>query len=374
MKIIVCGDICFNSINENKACEGDVNTLFTNAASLIKNADISICNLECPLTDSNIKLQKSGPNLKASAQSVNVLSKVGFNIVSLANNHILDYGEIGVKDTIFACESKGIKTVGAANNFINARKPCIVENNGLKIGFYSVADNECASATEDSYGANGFDYCETFDDVRKASELCDALIVLYHTGLEHYQYQSPDLQKRCKKIADCGAKAVICQHSHCIGTFEEHNGSLILYGQGNFLFAKEGKDEKWNTALLLEFNIEKEGFSWRFLPSEIKDGHVELADDDKAKHILNELYRRSDEVENDTALYAKWDEFNRNRIGMYWNVLMCWPRLIYIANKLLNNRIVKLLVPKRKAIVVENIIRCESHRESLQYIIHHRYI
>ena len=92
--------------------------------------DSSICNLECPLTDSNIKLQKSGPNLKASAQSVNVLSKVGFNIVSLANNHILDYGEIGVKDTIFACESKGIKTVGAANNFINARKPCIVENNG----------------------------------------------------------------------------------------------------------------------------------------------------------------------------------------------------------------------------------------------------
>lgn len=315
MKIIVCGDICFNSINENKACKGDADALFTNAVSLIKNADISICNLECPLTDSNDKLLKSGPNLKAPSNSVNVLGKVGFNIASLANNHILDYGEVGVKDTIFACEANGIKTVGAANNSINARKPCIINSSELKIGFYSVADNECASATEKSYGANGFDYCETFDDIRKASLACDALIVLYHTGLEHYQYQSPDLQKRCRKIADCGAKAVICQHSHCIGTFEEHNGSLILYGQGNFLFAKEGKDEKWNTGLLIEIEVSKDRINWMFHPSEIKDGHVELLDEKRSAQVLSELEERSEEVKNPEILQSKWADFNKNRGG-----------------------------------------------------------
>lgn len=372
MRIAICGDICFNLINEDRACRGDAEALFTNTLPLILDADVSICNLESPLTDSNKKIQKSGPNMKASFEAAKVLRIAGFDIASLANNHILDYGEQGIKDTILGCETIGIKTVGAANNSINARKPCIIDSNGLKMGFYSVADNECASATEKSYGANGFDYCETFDDIRKAAELCDALIVLYHTGLEHYQYQSPDLQKRCRKMVECGAKAVICQHSHCIGTFEEYKGSLILYGQGNFLFAKSGKDEKWDTALLLELNVETGQFSWRFRPTEIKDGHVELIDDDRAELILKELYRRSDEVKDDIVLQAKWDEFNQNRIGMYWNMLMCWPRFIYIANKLLHNRIVKLLVPKKKAIIAENIIRCESHRESLQYIIHHR--
>ena len=372
MKIIVCGDICFNAINERMACDGDARELFTDTLPLIKDADISICNLECPLTDSNSKIAKSGPNLKAPAQAVAALSNAGFKIASLANNHILDYGESGVRDTIAGCEAHEIQTLGAADNSGNAKKPCFFNKSGFKIGFYSVADNECASATRQSYGANGFDYCETFDDIRNAALGCDALIVLYHTGIEHYQYPSPDLQKRCRKMAECGAKAVICQHSHCIGSFEEYKDSLILYGQGNFLFAKEGKGEKWNTALLLELTIEKDGFSWNFYPTEIKDGHVELIRGTRAEHVLQELNRRSNEVKDDSILHAKWAEFNKNRIGMYWNMLMCWPRPIYIANKLLGNIFVKLLVPKKKAITVENIIRCESHRESLQYIIRNR--
>lgn len=372
MKIIVCGDICFNSINESKAIKGDAEALFTNTLPFIREADVSICNLECPLTDSKKRLEKSGPNLKASSKTASVLRKAGFDVVSLANNHILDYGEPGVKDTIIGCEVNGMRTLGAADNSENAKKICTINKNGVTVGFYSVADNECASATEQSYGANGFDYCETFDDIRKAANACDALIVLYHSGLEHYQYQSPDLQKRCRKMAECGAKAIICQHSHCIGTFERYNDSLILYGQGNFLFAKEGQDEKWNTALLLELEIERDKFSWNFCPTEIKDGHVELMSGARAEHVLKELNMRSSEAKNDVALHAKWDEFNKNRIGMYWNMLMCWPRPIYIANKLLHNGIVKLLVSKRKSIIAENIIRCESHRESLQYIIHHR--
>ena len=92
-----------------------------------------------------------------------------------------------------------------------------------------------------------------------------------------------------------------------------------------------------------------------------------------AKNVgMQELNRRSNEVKDDSILHAKWAEFNKNRIGMYWNMLMCWPRPVYIANKLLGNIFVKLLVPKKKAITVENIIRCESHRESLQYIIRNR--
>lgn len=372
MKITVCGDICFNSFNEKMVCEGKAENLFTNTLPLIKNADISICNLECPLTDSNTKLIKSGPNLKASVASAHVLGKSGFNVVSLANNHILDYGEKGIKDTLLSCKKNGLLHVGVAENSEKARQVCYIVKDGIKIGFYSVADNECASATAQSYGANGFDYCETFDDIRKAASSCDALLVLYHTGLEHYQYQSPDLRKRCRKMAECGAKAVICQHSHCIGTYEKYRDCLILYGQGNFLFAKAGKDEKWNTALLLELLIEKSTINWKFYPTQIKEGHVELLTGENAENVLSALENRSNEVKDETVLLSKWDDFNKSRVGMYWNMLMCWSRPVYILNKLLDNRIVKMLVSKQKAVITENIIRCESHRESLQYIIRHR--
>lgn len=60
--------------------------------------------------------------------------------------------------------------------------------------------------------------------------------MLYHGGKEYYRYSSPNLQKTCRKMTEKGADLVLCQHSHCIGSYEEYNDSTILYGQGNFIF------------------------------------------------------------------------------------------------------------------------------------------
>lgn len=136
-----------------------------------------------------------------------------------------------------------------------ARKPYIIELDGLKIGIYACAEHEFSIATENASGANPFDPLESLDHVQGLSDKCDYVIVLYHGGKEHYRYPSPYLQKACRKMAEKGADLVVCQHSHCIGCFEEYEKSTIIYGQGNFIF-DHSESEFWQTSLLVKIVID----------------------------------------------------------------------------------------------------------------------
>src|SRR5699024_1436352 len=106
-------------------------------------------------------------------------------------------------------------------------------------------------------GANPFDPLESFDHIQELKSKCDYVIVLYHGGKERYRYPSPYLQKVCRKFAQKGADLIVCQHSHCIGAYEEFEGSTIIYGQGNFIF-NTLNNEFWNTSLLIKVEITNE--------------------------------------------------------------------------------------------------------------------
>lgn len=101
--------------------------LYGDVLPYIQKADISITNLESPLIDDGIPIPKNGPNLKSSIESVEALKFVGFYIVTLANNHMMDYGAEGLYSTISTCENNGIRCIGAEKNFIEASKICYFE-------------------------------------------------------------------------------------------------------------------------------------------------------------------------------------------------------------------------------------------------------
>ena len=90
----------------------------------------------------------------------------------------------------------------------------------VKIGIYCCAENEFSIATSQKAGANPFDSLQSFDDVYWLKKKVDFLVVLYHGGIEHYRYPSPNLQRVFRKFADVGADIVIGQHSHCIGCMD----------------------------------------------------------------------------------------------------------------------------------------------------------
>ena len=99
-------------------------------------------NLECPLTIHETPIPKTGPNLRAHPDCARELKQTGIDVVTLANNHILDMGERGLFDTVDCCEEGGLKTVEAGKNIEEATKPLIVTVNDLRVAILNFAENE----------------------------------------------------------------------------------------------------------------------------------------------------------------------------------------------------------------------------------------
>ena len=251
MKILIGADFVPTKSNFSQFESGDVKELFgSKLCDKIKSSDYRIFNLEIPLTDEEHPIPKCGPNLIAPTECVAGYKAAGVDLLTLANNHILDQDQQGLESTIQVLNRAGIDYTGVGSTPDEAAKPYIFTCNGKNIGVYACAEHEFSIVTEHSAGANPIDLLESPDHVAKLKEQCDYVIVLYHGGKEHYRYPSPNLQKVCRKLVEKGADLVVCQHSHCIGCEEKYQGGTIVYGQGNFLF-DDDDSEFWKTSLLI---------------------------------------------------------------------------------------------------------------------------
>ena len=123
INIIITGDFCPHKRVEQAFLNKEFENVFNGFEKIAEDCDLSITNLECPLTLSNIPIAKTGPNLKAHPDCINGIKFGGFNVVTLANNHIMDYGEQGLIDTINACTKNNINFVGAGPNIGDAEEP-----------------------------------------------------------------------------------------------------------------------------------------------------------------------------------------------------------------------------------------------------------
>lgn len=214
----------------------------------------------------------------------------------MANNHILDQGVQGFKSTEDLLNKKDIPFVGVGDNIFESSKPYIFQRDGLNIGVYACAEHEFTIATENTPGANPFDPLESLDHIQNLKAECDYVIVLYHGGKEHYCYPSPYLQKVCRKMAQKGADLVICQHSHCIGCYEEYKDSTIIFGQGNFLF-DHSDSEFGKTSLLIKVSI-SDKIQIDYIPIVKAGNGVCLADGQATEDVLVSFRKRSVEMVN----------------------------------------------------------------------------
>ena len=116
IKIVIGGDVCPINHNESYFKKGDAKSIFNDLFPEFKYADFSIINLECSLIDKNTPIIKNGPVLGVSSKCINGIKNSGVKLVNLANNHILDHGKKGLKNTIKVCQKEGIDIVGAGKN------------------------------------------------------------------------------------------------------------------------------------------------------------------------------------------------------------------------------------------------------------------
>ncbi len=313
MRIIIGGDI---SIKEDcyelfSTCQGK--KLFGNVIDEFKKADRVIVNLECAVTEKNTPIKKIGPNLKAPLNTVKTLKDVGVTDCVLANNHIFDYGVAGVKDTLELLKKYEINYTGFGENENQARENLIIEDKNIKVAIVAVCEHEYSYALPNRMGARGYDAYDTNDDIFEAKKNADYVIVIYHGGKEDCRYPSPRLLKACRSMIKHGADVVLCQHSHCIGCYEQYMGGHILYGQGNFHFiCKEYEDAKdhgrmWNTGLMAQIDIDTE-LKMKFLPIIVDDKSIRLAYDAEKEKLLSELNERNKSL-IDGSWYEKFREF-----------------------------------------------------------------
>lgn len=359
IKILIAGDLLPQPVNQELFEQGRNQELFgEELAEVFAENDVKVANLEGPLTENNIMINKSGPHLRASEKSIQGISDIGIDAVALANNHILDYGEEGLQSTIRILEKNCIQFFGAGKNLVEARKPFIFERKGYKIGFYACTEYEFTIATEDSAGANPFDSLEILDDIQDLKAKTDYVIVMYHGGKELYQYPIPYVRKRCRKLIEKGADIVLCQHSHCIGCREEYGNGVILYGQGNFCLNRVG-DQLWNTGLLVQILLPQKHIT--FIPVCRTEIGVRLAQGNEKEEILCAFEERSSKIQEKGFIERQYEIFSLEMISCYEAWSMGWAgKILY---KLHMRDIIKMFYRKKDRLNILNILRCEAHRD-----------
>lgn len=370
VKIAILGDICPTEDYRKFFDSNDPEQVFGRAVSILKNADLTVANLEAPATKEDAPILKTGPNLKAVPKDLELLQKGGIDVLSMANNHILDYGSQGVVDTLETCEKLGIQTVGSGRDSKSAKEPFLISIKDKKIGILSFAEAEFNLATSSQAGANRFDYFDSIKDIRDVKEKCDFLIVLYHGGSEFHPYPSPLLQKKCRNMAEFGADLILCQHSHCIGTYEEVGQSMILYGQGNSVFGWEKGNEEWNEGLLVEVELVGESKPVvKFNLLNATDNGIILADEKKTAQRLGKMTEMSKALAYPEQVNALWEDFSRHNAALYYSLLFGRGRVFNKLNRILNNRLIKFFYSDKERMIAMNLFRCDAHNEVMQTIL-----
>lgn len=364
MKIIIGGDLVPTKNNINEFEAGNIsNLLNNNIKKYWFNSDLRIFNLETPLVNNESPIKKSGPHLSASRKSINGIKKLNPSLISMANNHIMDHGYNGYKSTIELLKKNDLSYVGIGSNIKSASQSFMFEKEGERIGIYSCAEHEFTIATKNKEGANPFDPLESLDHISQLSKKTDFVIVLYHGLKEHYRYPTPEVQKVCRKMVDKGADLILCQHSHCIGSFEKYKGGTILYGQGNFIFNKKD-NEFWNTGLLVELVIEKNNYNVNFIPFKTNSIGIQCLNNEEKNKIMNSFYKRSIKIKDKDFVENKYKKFASKNINNYLRKIIIFGKwLSRIDRKIFNNFFLNKILNENKLLFLLNAFQCEAHRE-----------
>ena len=319
MKTLLLGDMSPTIVTDPLFAAKDAATLFTDTVTLFQGNDVNFVNLECALTESDKSIEKFGPPLKASLNTAETLKNIGVNCCGLSNNHIFDYGIQGVLDTMKALDEAGIAYTGFGRDYEDSRKDMIYEIDGEKLAIIAVCEHEYSYALEDRMGSRPYDEYDTMEDICKAKEICDRVIVIYHGGKEHCQYPSPRLRKLCHAMVKNGADVVLCQHSHCIGCYEAFQDGHILYGQGNFHFVKPGfispeLEKTWNSSLAVKYDTTANEIE--FIPLVNFGQGIALAKGEEKECIMQEFAARNESLANGSWKQG-WHTFCESVITRY---------------------------------------------------------
>jgi len=287
--ISFCGDISLFQIDEKKF------SFCSNYEKLRKNADLFVGNLECPITTNSQKEDYQAVNMAAGESSLELLK--GFDVVSLANNHIRDFREKGIKDTINALQNRNILHFGAGKTISEAAKPLILEKNNLKIAFLGAT--RYANANSANKWGTAPDKMKVLrSEISNLKQNGFFVVLYFHWGYEYVRYPSPRERNLAHRCIHAGADLIIGAHPHIYQGIEVFKGKTIVYSLGNFIFhssvfkglAPVENDPRLNESFIFQVKINPDlTYASSIIGYETSDEALRLYDQEENAKLLSDI-------------------------------------------------------------------------------------
>lgn len=240
--LLFAGDVYFSNhvLNAYDKAGGIEGVLDEGIRAEIEAADIFMVNQEFPFTERGTQAADKQFTFRLPQDRLHLMNEMGIDIVTMANNHILDYGPYGITDSIAALQEAGIRYVGVGENLEEAKKLEIMEVKGKKIGFLGTSRVYMSSdwaAGENHPGVfSTYDPTLALEEIKKADALVDYLVVYVHWGVERETEPKEYQRVMGKQYVDAGADMVIGSHPHVLQPLEYYKEKPIMYSLGNFVF------------------------------------------------------------------------------------------------------------------------------------------
>lgn len=206
----------------------------------IASADIFMVNEEFPFSDRGSAAEDKQYTFRLPPSRLHIMQEIGPDIVTLANNHILDYGPDALLDTCALLDGAGIRRVGAGSGLEEAKKLEVMEVKGKRIGF--LAASRVIPVSSWTVGKSHPGVLTTYDpaillkEIQAAQDQCDYLVVYIHWGIERNTQPEEYQRTLARQYIDAGADLVVGSHPHVLQGIEYYKGKPILYSLGNFVF------------------------------------------------------------------------------------------------------------------------------------------
>lgn len=366
MKVLIAGDFCPQERVANAFNQGDYQAILGEIRPLLEHSDFSMVNFECPVTKGGEKpISKLGLNLQCSEKGIEAVKWVGFDCVTLANNHFYDFGEEGVANTLETCRKHGLSIVGGGTNITEAAKTLYKQINGQTLAVINCCEHEFSIATDKTGGSNPINPIKQYYDIQEARTKADYVLVVVHGGHEYYQLPSPRMVETYRFFVDAGADAVVNHHQHCYSGYEVYQGKPVFYGLGNFCFDETNDLGRiWNEGFLLELCFSNESIGFKIYPYEqcAEIPAIKLLPQNAFKaniQQLNSIINSPEKLKQETSKYYK-----ESMQGI--NIILNPTRNRYFA-ALQNRGFIPSPLQKPWLLKLQNYIFCESHRDKMKY-------
>lgn len=270
-RLLFLGDFCVSSQIKP--------TLAPNARDLFESADLICVNIEAPVVSSvHHPVSKVGPVIGQSTLAVDLCREFGVSHLTLANNHIMDYGRDGLLNTLDQFD--GMAFLGAGLSFDQAYTPYLFEKSGTRIAMLSFAEAQFGVLQDDFMndfaGVAWIDHPRARQAVREARGFADFVIVQVHAGLEMVDLPLPEWRIRYRELIDLGADLVVCHHPHVIQGSECYKGKMIYYSLGNFYMLDALGNGQFGSGAVLVVNVEGDTVDSELIPLRTSACEIDL--------------------------------------------------------------------------------------------------